>query len=221
MQIQNKVICILNKSSVHCVIKAELTDFEMRCTELEENIQRKDFTPAEECAAVSEIHKIKQKEFGASTPNSVNADKWGLEETAEMLGTSKQNVSKLISLNEVVKAHPELEKAKSLSDISKAGKALEAIHNRVEAEDNYAKLNSQQNGRIAELVCGSAVDHMQIMLDDSVDILLTDPPYGTTIKGWMGKAKQDSRNLNLNAGLDEYSKYLESIGGDVNEPQAG
>ena len=59
----------------------------MKEMEIEENLQRKQFTPAEEVLALSELHKLKQAKYGDSVQGKKGG--WVLEDTADLVGKSK------------------------------------------------------------------------------------------------------------------------------------
>ena len=66
--------------------------------ELEENIQRKALTPAEEIMAVNELHELKQKIHGAAVQGSDKKVGWRLDDTAETIGKTRASVIESISL---------------------------------------------------------------------------------------------------------------------------
>jgi len=59
--------CIDAEMDVKIVFADTVDPYEMREMELEENIQRKALTPAEEIQAISELHNLKQTLYGETT----------------------------------------------------------------------------------------------------------------------------------------------------------
>jgi DNA modification methylase len=80
----------------------------------------------------------------------------------------------------LIERFPELRDAPTKHAIRKAAKGLESLDARMKATDIYQKIVNATNTR-AHVECGNAITHMEKMEDNSVDVLLTDPPYGIDI----------------------------------------
>jgi site-specific DNA-methyltransferase (adenine-specific) len=152
----------------------------MRAIEIEENLQRKDFTTAEEVKAIKELHTLKQAQYGESMSGKEGG--WGLDKTASIMGVQRSTVSEAIEMATAIEAFPELEAANSKSDIKKAMKAMFNIVKAKKAhEDADEFLASGKENEQVEMYCKDMADQIGEMESGSVDLLLTDPPYGIEI----------------------------------------
>lgn len=149
----------------------------MRELELEENLQRKALTPAEECLAVDELVKLKQDKLGKPTQGREGG--FTLENAASTIGKTKGNVIESLQIAEMIKSFPDLSKAKTKSEIKKAYKGLQRIEENISALSDFEKVIKTEKRFILENA--NAVEHMKKVPDKSIDLLFTDPPYGIDI----------------------------------------
>ena len=168
--------CLEAKKKVRVVFSDTIDPLQMREMELEENLQRKSLTPAEEVLAVSEIHTLKQKMYGETTQGKEGG--WTEEDTANIVGKSRTAIIGDLALAEAVKDFPILSNCKTKSDIRRAVKGLQKISQSVKALEAYEQ---DTKGAKYELYNADGYTHMKSMADASVDVLLTDPPYGIDI----------------------------------------
>ena len=117
--------CLLAQRPIICMYQDTVDPLTMREMELEENIQRKEFSPAEECLAVEEIHKLKTSLYGEAVSGKKGG--WKLDDTAEAIGKTRGNVIEALQIAQMVKLFPELKGAKTKSEIKKVAKGLEKI----------------------------------------------------------------------------------------------
>jgi len=169
--------CIILNREVKAVYEDIVDKLLMREWELEENIQRKNFTPAEEAIAVKDVHEMRQKRHGNSKPGTT--DGWAMKDTAELLGKSKAAVVADIQIADYVEQFPELKKAKTKSEITKAAKGLEKMAAAIEATASMEEYIAGSTGEtLWTLEKGDSKKYMAAMKTASVDLLLTDPLYG-------------------------------------------
>jgi len=157
---------------------SELSEIEKKEIELEENIQRQAFTWQEEVTAKAELHKLKQKIHGAAVRKWGDGTGWGLKQTADALGESIGTVSMDIQLAKGMKAFPELIKEKSKSV---AFKKLKKMQERILQEELAKRLKERGVIDRPEIILGDCVEEMGKMKGESVDLILTDPPFGIDI----------------------------------------
>jgi len=166
--------CLLLDQPVKYVTMNELSDLQRKVIELEENIARKEFTPAEECCAITELHNLKCKE-------NFN---WTLSNTADLLSVTKTTVFRALEIAEHVELNPQLRGAKTKHEITAAVKSDQRLLQRA-LDVGSRKISDTQIHSIVKQQ--SAVDFLKGFDNKSVDLILTDPPYGIdvdkTVKG--------------------------------------
>ena len=169
--------CLLGSIDVRCMYKGNLTPIQMREIELEENLQREDLSPADEADAVADLHILKQELYGQSS--SGRAGGWRLTDTADSIGKTKGKVIDSIQISEALKSFPELRSLKTRKAIKKAVKGCELVAERAAAITQWESVITKESK--VDLLHKDAIKDMMEQEDDSIDILLTDPPYGIEI----------------------------------------
>ena len=167
--------CLLNDTDVKCVYEDVVDIAELRELEIESNLHRLPYTPAEYALAVDDLHKLKQKRHGTATSGIEGG--WTLDDTAKLLGKTRGSVIGELDRAEMIKLFPQLKGAKKKSEITKAAKGLIKL-NKVLAGTIEAQQNIEDAKEIFQLIQGDAVEHMQSLSDESIDIICTDPIYG-------------------------------------------
>lgn len=133
--------------------------------ELEENVCRADISFEEEGNILAKIQTLKKK----SDP------KWGVAQTAELTGRSMGDVSGKIKIARIFKERPDLkEKCKTLPYTA----ALKKIAMVEESEKVQRLVDQGQITLSTDLLLGDCRELIMNLKPESVDLLLTDPPYG-------------------------------------------
>lgn len=171
--------CMMAQIKVLCAYKDTVNPIIMRELEIESNVRRKAFTPSEEVLAISELHKLKQSVHGKATSGRKGG--WTLDDTAKTLGITKGKVIADLQLAEVVKMFPSLKDCKTKKEIVSAAKGVTKVLERSLAVSNYEKLIKDSNITQVRMYHLDGKIHMLSMENNSVDLLLTDPPYGIGI----------------------------------------
>lgn len=169
--------CLLLGIKVRAVYKDAIDPVLMRELELEENLQRKALTPAEECTAVAELIELKRQRYG--TPTQGREGGFTLDNAAVLLGKTRGNVIESIQLADAIKAFPNLSECKTKSEIKKAVKGLERTQQQIQALVSYESIIKKTEDCI--LVNKDAVQWLGELGDDTADLFFTDPPYGIDI----------------------------------------
>lgn len=169
--------CLMGGLEVRACYSDAIDPIKMRELELEENVQRKALTPAEEAFAVKELHELKQKLYGEA--QSGRKGGWTLDDTANLIGKTRGSVIEDLFLAEVVQAFPNLAECKTKSDIKKAAKGIQKTVEQVKSIKKYEDLIKANNKLI--LINKDFREHIKGIGDNTVDLILTDPPYGIDI----------------------------------------
>jgi site-specific DNA-methyltransferase (adenine-specific) len=170
--------CIEASMDVKVVFADTIDPIVMREMELEENIQRKALTIAEEILAIDELHTLKQSLHGESVSGKTGG--WRLQDTADVIGKTSGSVVENLALAQALKNFPILSECKTKSDIKRAVKGLERISTSIAAVEAYDKAVDEHSQKY-EFHNISCIDFMKTIADESVDVLCTDPPYGIDI----------------------------------------
>ena len=167
--------CILEGLKVKVIYSDLVNPVKMRLWELEENLHRKDLTPAEYALATEELHRLMQQEKGKSVSGRTGGHT--LDDTAKMLGKTRGSVISELERAEMVKAFPELKNAKKKNEFTKTAKGLQKLQVALSSLKGYEKATSKET-TLYKLYNIDAIEFMRSLPDNSKDILLTDPPYG-------------------------------------------
>jgi site-specific DNA-methyltransferase (adenine-specific) len=190
--------CILGSIPVMCIYNDVVTDYNLRALEIESNIKRKQFTAAEEALAVADLHSIKQKEYGSA---STTAGGWSVADTAKLLGKSSRRVLGHIENAKVVEEFPELKNCKSANQIRVKARSLQRIKTALDNLENLPKSSTKFN-----LYQGDCREHIKTLEHASIDIILTDPPYGIDINETAIR-----REINKDTKLDTFEDSLDYV----------
>lgn len=170
--------CLMLGIKVRTCYKDTLDHVTMREIELEENLQRKDLTPAEKAFAIDELVKLKQGKLGKATTSPTNTGV-SLDDIAAMIGKSRGTVSEAMQIAEAVRAFPNLAEAKTASEIKSAYKGLQRTQQTMDALVSYEETIKRSKEFV--LVQRDAVEYLKGLGDNSIDLFFTDPPYGIDI----------------------------------------
>ena len=173
-----KACTMLNLEEVDVIYKKDLSDIKKKELEIEENLHRESFTWPEEVTAKAHLHKLKQQIYGSAVSGHTTEGTWKLEDTANALGESKSGVSQDIALARGIKAFPELLKEKSKTVAFKKLKDKQA---RIMEEMLATRLKEKGLISHPDVINGNCIEEMMKMQAGSVDLILTDPPYGIDI----------------------------------------
>lgn len=168
--------CLLKGLKVRAVYEDVKDDYEFRELELEANLHRKDFTPAEEALAIRDLHRMKEHRLGQG--GSGVKEGWSIADTARLIGKTRGSVYNALEMATLVDSFPELKKAKKKSEIKRAGKALNKLTSAMEGLKRYEEAGKTENNQFWQLHNTDAVEYLPTVPSASVDILLTDPLYG-------------------------------------------
>jgi DNA modification methylase len=183
------VVRSLGWTKVECVVRGDGTKADQLLIALTENLQRKDLSDAERAANIAQLDEEMRRlhgehpKGGRPRTGHVVTGSWSLEKTANALSISKALVSKALRVNEAVTKHPELAKIEGMQVILRDAARLDAL------------AKAPKGARDAGFVLGDARRAIASLEDRSVQLLLTDPPYGV-------KAKSSSKDPRRSFGIE-------------------
>jgi ParB/RepB/Spo0J family partition protein len=169
-----RALFALGRKEVPITIFDNLSGLQQKEIELEENLRRQALSWQEECELISQIDEIK-REIKGSGSQGKETDGWTIEKTADLVGQSKGTVSEKINLAKTLKERPDLKDA--VKDLPlKAAKRV--IEKRQEAE-RLERLAKGGNLFVsADIKHGDCRELIKQVPDNSVDLIITDPPFG-------------------------------------------
>lgn len=201
--------CILAGLKVVKVhIFSDLSELEQKTVELEENIRREGLSWEEEIENYRQIDELKRQLHGEKRYNP--EDGWSQEKTAELVGETIGGVSKKIKFAKKLKDRPELKEHIKNLPLTVAMKKVEQFE---KAESVQRLVDSGHTKVNTTLVHSSCIEHVKTLSDESVDLLLTDPPFGIdALEAVRGKKRgsvqsytttlTESDNLSREAAID-------------------
>ena len=171
---------------VPCSLFEDIKGIEQKEIELEENLRREDLEWTEEIDLQNQLDELK-KELALE-----EGKEWKLADTAEVVGKPQGTVRREVALAKLLKARPDIkEKVKGLP------KTVAARQAKAELEKERMK-RLQDAGKLklsSDLTLGSCVDLVKNLPDESVDLVLTDPPFGSsTIEDMRGQFRNGSQS---------------------------
>jgi len=189
---------LLGLEEIEVRFLGELNELERREIEIEENLRRKNFTWQEEVKAKAEVDRIKREMYGSAVKG--HGGGWSIRDTAESLGDSIGTISRDLRLAKAIEEFPELAKEKNKES---AWRKYQRLKEREIVEKLAEKVEVKVDVKC--LVCGDAVKEMKKLKSESVDLVLTDPPFAIaldkgfkTLDYWAGKVYDDEVQTVLN-----------------------
>jgi len=151
--------------------------------QLEENLRRKDFTPIEVARLVRELHLKKVTEHGKADRGKYSKG-WRLDDTADLIGRDKGFVSKMLTIadNEcIVKDCTSIAQAMDAVNKEKTkamlNKVMQARTEKLEASLDFSEIKQYMENFVND----DAIEFLMELPDESIDFILTDPPYGINL----------------------------------------
>ena len=163
------------EEGVHFVVRSDIDEL---VAQLEENIQRNDFKPIEVARLVVAIHERGVAEFGR--PVRGHPEGWSIADTAKLLGKDKTFVSRMMKIAD----HEDIVK-----DCDSVASAISAVK-RAEEERVLARVQKERAKKVSQgdlkdflsnYVCADVLTYLPTIPDESIDMILTDPPYGINL----------------------------------------
>lgn len=172
----------LERDEIEAMTRENLSEWERKSIELEENIKRQNLTYAEECEAKLQLHELYQQKYGETVgagERGGRREKGGhtLKDTSIILNEAEGKTKQDIQLAKAIRNNPELAKKDTKSAAFKAMKneGERGIREKIAqilAED--AKERGEEEVRV---IFGNALTALKEIEDESVDFCVTDPPY--------------------------------------------
>jgi len=157
---------MLGWEEIDAIQKDELPEIQRMEVELEENLRRKSLTYKEECDAIAKIYELKKTQGGS------------IRTVQRQLGVSRGTVHDAIKMSKAFKAIPALAKAKN------AHQARKLLNTFEQREIRKEIVRRRTEGKVLDgsFVNADCIEYLKSLGDESVDVVLTDPPFGIDIE---------------------------------------
>ena len=169
--------CVYGGRNLWYVFNDTTDKLKMREMEFEANVQREDFTPADHALAVQELHRLKVELYGQANPG-LSTEGWSIDDTAKIMNVSKASVADNLNIASIIEAFPELKSLKTASEIKKAKKSIDNILSQAHGVKKYEEVETDNKVVLKHLDAASFLVSLQ---NETIDLILTDPPYGIDI----------------------------------------
>lgn len=171
-----RAVIFNGQKEIETTLFNNMTAFERKEVELEENVVRKDLLWHERCETLRQLDELKRQRYGSAT-RAHDSKGWGLEDTANVAGMSKQAVGQDVKLARDLIEHPEL--VKKVSHLPKHA-ARKIVKQEIEAVMLRHQIANKELIITADLRLGRAEELIDELENESVHLLLTDPPFGSS-----------------------------------------
>lgn len=148
------------------------TEIELFEAELSENLAREDLSWQERSAAVAQLHELRMMQTGGGQTITDTAREIKGEDAA---GGMVTDVREDIVLSQFM-GDGDVRKAKSKTEAVKIVKKKLQEKKNEELAEAYKQSETLESPH--EIIHGEAIEELQKLPDNSIDVILTDPPYG-------------------------------------------
>ena len=177
--------CIFRQLTIDAVLKEDLSEFDAKILELEENAKRKDIDWEEQCEAVRQIHELMITQKG----HAYNEEEgWNLQKTANYLGISVGTVSQDVNLADKLNEHPELRKRVNHLNKASARKLVKQVLQAQLLEKTMISQGVEIDYNLRNVACEVGI---KAIPDKSIHCLITDPPFALDNIVKVGKGTAD------------------------------
>lgn len=146
--------------------------------QFQENFNRQDFKPSELAGLVKSIHERQVEKHGHSVRGMGGG--WGLKDTGQMIGRDSAFVSRMLTIAEKkdeVEDCTSVQEALQKVDQSKTKQMQEKLRESRYKEEQEAAADTNLEDMIFHTEPVKAEDYLGELSNESVDLVLTDPPY--------------------------------------------
>jgi site-specific DNA-methyltransferase (adenine-specific) len=188
------------------VYPVDLSEFDLRSIELDENLQREDLTFQESTALKKRKHEL-MVEMHKGKPGN----EWSISDTAKLLGESRALVSEDIQLATAMEIHPEIAKAKNKSE---AKRILAKIKENLVMEELKARANKSGYTRVNEQTAKKWVEYYNVInffdwakdKESLFSFIEVDPPYAIDLD----KLKPTTTDDYNEVATTEYEEFIQN-----------
>lgn len=165
----------------------ELPPNRRKLLELETNLRRKDFTWDEELDLKLDIHLLHQAEKGKAIQKS-KVEGWSIDDSANLFKVSHATMVYELQLAEAIKLYPFLRDIEKKGNAFKEWKRLQENHALEALSTKLQPLAIASANLPVALIHGNCIEEILKLPAESIDAIVTDPPYGVNFMKEDGEA---------------------------------
>ena len=205
-----KALMHLKVQEVDARFYENLSDFARQRIRVESELQKKRLTWQEETELKSQLHKLYTREFGTGSNRKQKGPraekKWGQKQTAQVLGIAKSTMSEDLKLAAAIEHFPQLKKVTSKRDaLRKMYRLREFELLQEQAIRDRAKGHTQIKN--IDFICGDCLERIKDIPDESIDLVITDPPWGIDLQKKRGPRAKEYATFDDKEGKDKIKLY--------------
>src|SRR5258708_24520932 len=180
--------------AIHFVYNDEVDPYKLKAMELEENLKRKNLTWVEEIIAKKQLLELYQKVYGVARSGKpsqsdiigLTSPGFGINKLANLLGESNAQTSKDIELAGYLEAVPQLAQAETKEAARRQASLAILVAGAIQTQAKNPP-KTEQKWTLYE---GPFVNNVNSIEPNSVDLVITDPPFGGASSGMGPNSKQ-------------------------------
>ena len=177
-----------------------LSEFTRQRIRIESELQKKKLSWQEETKLKAVLHELYTKEFGEKVREQRKPKAWGQKQTAAVLGIAKSTMSQDLKLAAALNHFPQLKKIPSKRDALRKMYRLREFE-LLQEQARRERLKGAAKISNVEFVCGDCLELIKEIPDNSIDLVITDPPWGINLQ-----KKRGPRSIDYTQFEDKTSK---------------
>jgi len=202
--------CLLGLKQISVTLRKDLTKLQEKEIELEENIARENLSWPEQIELYRQIDNLKRDLYGSKMQGDSKGDGWNTQKTADMLDMDRSHLAKQINFAKLLKEKPDLKEKLNGLPLTIAMRKAKMI---LDAE-KMERLSKNKKAS-SEIKLGNCIELLKELEDESVDLLLTDIPYGLDAINLKGNNYKGLVKDQENSCYSEVYKLMQAIKKDL------
>lgn len=194
-----KAVESLKLTSIPVRFFEDFTPYEILKLQLEEDILHKKLSWQEEVRIKNELHQIyMERNIGGGKGayrKGGGKDSWTQQSTAKELNVNSSTLSEELRLAQATKLFPELLKIRTKTDAIRKMYRLQEIAVLQEIARRRGSIEGSDDD--VRLLNGDCTELIKKIPDESIDLIITDPPWGINLEGLagVGTLRRDSQRF--------------------------
>ena len=178
-----------------------------RRAEIQANLKRHEFTPAELNAGITELHHLMIQTYGKKKPGQTDEEGWTQTDTAKMLGLkSHASVGAALAITEAAAVIPAIKNAKTTNEALKMVKDLSKIEAQKElarraGEKPTAEISDPKKFFGDKIILGDCLKGLGELPDGICGLFITDPPW----------------KIDMDQSADNHNSIIQKVAGNYDD----